>query len=84
LSHQSELSSIFLLAKAAKTAPYRLGEPIASGDPRLADEIVRMAAAEAAAESSPWLLPRIVLGAAMGVIVASSQPRWLNPQVLGG
>jgi hypothetical protein len=30
---------------AIAAAAYRLGEPIASGDPRLADETVRMAAA---------------------------------------
>jgi hypothetical protein len=48
---------------AIGVAAYRLGEPLASGDPRPADEIVRAAAA-------PLLLTRIVLGAAMGVIIA--------------
>jgi hypothetical protein len=52
---------------AIGAAAYRLGEPLTSGDPKLADEIVRMVAAETAPR--PWLLPRIALGAAMGVII---------------
>jgi hypothetical protein len=42
---------------AISAAAYRLGEPIASGDPKLADEVVRIAASEAAA----GLPARIVL-----------------------
>jgi hypothetical protein len=57
---------------AIAAAAYRLGEPIASGDPRLADEIVRAVAAinDMAAAPRAWLLLRIALGAAMGVIIA--------------
>jgi hypothetical protein len=47
---------------AIAAAAYRLGEPIASGDPRLADVIVP---AEA---DALWL--RAAAGAAMGVIIA--------------
>jgi T5orf172 domain len=55
---------------AIAAATYRLGEPIASGDPRLADEIVRRVAAETAAAPMPLLLLRIALGAAIGAIIA--------------
>jgi hypothetical protein len=54
---------------AIGAAAYRLGEPIASGDPRLADVIVRMAAAEADAEPMLSLWLRAAAGAAMGVII---------------
>jgi hypothetical protein len=59
-------------AIAAAAYYYRLGEPIASGDPRLADEIVRAVAAinDMAAAPRPRLWPPIALGAAMGVIIA--------------
>jgi hypothetical protein len=55
---------------AIGAAAYRLGEPIASGDPRLADIIVRTAAAETTAAPGPWLLLRAAAGAAMGIIIA--------------
>jgi hypothetical protein len=57
---------------AISAAAYRLGEPLTSGDPRLADEIVRAVAAinDMTAAPRPWLLPRIVLGAAMGAVIA--------------
>jgi hypothetical protein len=51
---------------AISAAAYRLGEPIASGDPKLADEIVRMVANKTAAVSKrfwPWFS----LGAAIGI-----------------
>jgi hypothetical protein len=58
---------------AIGAAAYRPGEPIASGDPKLADEIVRMAAAinDTAAAPRPWLWLPLALGAAKGAIIAS-------------
>jgi hypothetical protein len=51
---------------AIAAAAYRLGETITSGDPKLANEVVRIAAAEAA--TGPGLLSRIVLAIIKGII----------------
>jgi hypothetical protein len=52
---------------AIAAAAYRLGEPIASGDPRLADEAIRIAAATNDM-ARPGLLASIVLAVVKGVI----------------
>jgi hypothetical protein len=58
---------------AIGAAAYRLGEPIASGDPKFADEIVRMINETAAASkhSWPWRGIAIAIGAASGAIIAA-------------
>jgi T5orf172 domain len=58
---------------AIGAAAYRLGEPIASGDPKFADEIVRMINETAAApkRSWPWRGIAIAIGAAAGAIIAA-------------
>jgi Meiotically Up-regulated Gene 113 (MUG113) protein len=60
---------------AISAAAYKLGEPIASGDPKLADEIVRTIAAinetaGAPKRSWPWFWIGIAIGAAMAAIIA--------------
>jgi T5orf172 domain len=52
---------------AIGAAAYRLGEPIASGDPKLADEVVRIAA-ETAAEPSHNIITSAVLFVVKGVL----------------
>jgi hypothetical protein len=52
---------------AIAAAAYRLSEPIASGDPRLADEAVRMAAT-GNDMARPGLLASIVLAVVKGII----------------
>jgi hypothetical protein len=58
---------------AIGVAAYKLGEPIASGDPKLADEIVRTVAAikDTTAAPKPWHWLGIALGAAMSAIIAA-------------